>query len=113
MAQSAQAILTLDESLYEAPHTSVLTDAWRRFSKSPSAIIGLVIIAILAIGAIFAPWLTAHRDPLAQNLAATTLAPSFAHPAGTDKLAAISSRAWSMARAYRLRSASSASASDL
>ncbi|MBV8280599.1 MAG: ABC transporter permease, partial [Candidatus Eremiobacteraeota bacterium] len=53
---------------------------------SPSAIIGLTIIVALALCAIFATVLSAHRDPLAQNLAATTLAPSFAHPAGTDKL---------------------------
>jgi peptide/nickel transport system permease protein len=82
----AQAILTIDESLYEAPHTTVFVDTWRRFSRSPSAIIGLVIITLLAVGAIFAPWLTEHRDPLAQNLAVTTLPPSLAHPAGTDKL---------------------------
>jgi peptide/nickel transport system permease protein len=82
----AQAILTIDESLYETPHTTVLVDTWRRFSRSPSAIIGLVIITLLAVGAIFAPWLTEHRDPLAQNLAVTTLPPSLAHPAGTDKL---------------------------
>jgi peptide/nickel transport system permease protein len=82
----AQAILTIDESLYEAPHTTVLVDTWRRFSRSPSAIIGLVIITLLAVGAIFAPWLTEHRDPLAQNLAVTTLPPSLTHPAGTDKL---------------------------
>jgi peptide/nickel transport system permease protein len=82
----AQAILTIDESLYEAPHTTVFVDMWRRFSRSPSAIIGLVIIALLAVSAIFAPWLTEHRDPLAQNLAVTTLSPSIAHFAGTDKL---------------------------
>ena len=61
-------------------------DAWRRFRKSPSALIGLTIIIVLASCAIFAPWLSAHRDPLAQNLAATTLPPSVLHPAGTDKL---------------------------
>jgi peptide/nickel transport system permease protein len=82
----AQAILTIDESLYEAPHTTVLVDTWRRFSRSPSAIIGLIIITLLAVGAIFAPWLTEHRNPLAQNLAVTTLPPSLAHLAGTDKL---------------------------
>ncbi|HEY6357240.1 MAG TPA: ABC transporter permease [Vicinamibacterales bacterium] len=82
----AQAILTIDESLYEAPHTTVFVDTWRRFSKSPSAIIGLIIIALLALAAIFAPWLTEHRDPLAQNLAVTTLPPSLVHPSGTDKL---------------------------
>ncbi|MBV8223090.1 MAG: ABC transporter permease, partial [Candidatus Eremiobacteraeota bacterium] len=82
----AQAILTADEARIETPHTGVLYDAWRRFRRSPSAIIGLTIIVALALCAIFATVLSAHRDPLAQNLAATTLAPSFAHPAGTDKL---------------------------
>jgi peptide/nickel transport system permease protein len=82
----AQAILTIDESRLETPHTTVFVDTWRRFSRSPSAIIGLVIIIALAACAIFAPWLTGHRDTLAQNLAATTLSPSLAHPSGTDKL---------------------------
>jgi ABC-type dipeptide/oligopeptide/nickel transport system permease subunit len=82
----AQAILTADEALIETPHVGVAEDAWRRFRKSPSALIGLTIIIALAACAIFAPWLSAHRDPLAQNLAATTLPPSLLHPAGTDKL---------------------------
>ncbi|MBV8171419.1 MAG: ABC transporter permease [Candidatus Eremiobacteraeota bacterium] len=79
-------MLTVDESRLEAPHVGVLEDAWRRFRRSRSAIIGLTIIALLAVCAIFAPWLCGHRDPLAQNLAATTLPPSPLHPAGTDKL---------------------------
>jgi peptide/nickel transport system permease protein len=68
------------------PYTSVWTDTWRRFRRSPSALIGLTIIAVLAISAIFAPLLAQHRDPIAQNLSATTLAPSLAHFAGSDKL---------------------------
>ncbi|MBV8282845.1 MAG: ABC transporter permease [Candidatus Eremiobacteraeota bacterium] len=78
--------MTADEARIETPHTGVLYDAWRRFRKSPSAIIGLTIIVALALCAIFAAVLSGHRDPLAQNLAATTLPPSLAHPAGTDKL---------------------------
>jgi len=70
----------------DAPYTSVWTDTWRRFRKSPSALIGLTIIAVLAVCAVFAPALTQHRDPIAQNLSATALAPSFAHLAGSDKL---------------------------
>jgi peptide/nickel transport system permease protein len=70
----------------DAPYTSVWTDTWRRFRKSPSALIGLTIIAVLAVCAVFAPALTQHRDPIAQNLFATALAPSFAHLAGSDKL---------------------------
>jgi peptide/nickel transport system permease protein len=82
----AQAVLTADEARIETPHVGVLEDSWRRFRRSRSAIIGLVIIALLATCAIFAPWLCGHRDPLAQNLAASTLPPSWLHPAGTDKL---------------------------
>jgi len=70
----------------DTPYTSVWTDTWRRFRKSPSALIGLTIIALLAIAAIGAPLLTGHADPLAQNLNAATLAPSAGHIAGTDKL---------------------------
>ncbi len=41
---------------------------------------------MLACCAIFAPLLAQHRDPIAQNLSATTLGPSLAHLAGSDKL---------------------------
>lgn len=75
-----------DAAFGEAPHTSVWTDTWRRFRSSPSALIGLTIIAVLVLSAVFAPVLSEHRDPIAQNLSATTLAPSLAHPAGSDKL---------------------------
>jgi peptide/nickel transport system permease protein len=82
----AEQALRQDAAFDDAPHTTVLADTWRRFRKSPSAIIGLAVIALLAICAIGAPLLSGHRDPLAQNLVVTTLAPSFAHLAGTDKL---------------------------
>jgi peptide/nickel transport system permease protein len=75
-----------DAGFGDAPYTSVWVDTWRRFRRSPSALIGLMIIAVLAISAIFAPVLALHRDPIAQNLSATTLAPSWAHLAGSDKL---------------------------
>jgi ABC-type dipeptide/oligopeptide/nickel transport system permease subunit len=71
---------------FAEPYTSVWTDTWRRFRKSPSAIIGLSIIVVLSIAAIGAPILSGHADPLAQNLNAATLAPSGSHAAGTDKL---------------------------
>ena len=86
----AQAILTADEARIEdAPHVSVALDAWRRFRRSMSAIIGLVIITVLLACALFAvisSLVPGHPDPLSQNLSATTLAPSWQHPAGTDKL---------------------------
>ncbi len=38
----------------DAGHTSVWTDTRRRFLRSPSALIGLIIVGLLAIFAIFA-----------------------------------------------------------
>ncbi len=81
-----QAAVSLEARELETPYTSVWTDTWRRFRRSPSALIGLGIIFILAICATFAPQISGHTDPLAQNLAQPTLAPSFHHIAGTDKL---------------------------
>lgn len=61
-------------------------DTWRRFRRSTSAIVGLVLVVLLAIAALGAPVFSGHIDPLAQDLNATTLAPSLHHLAGTDKL---------------------------
>jgi len=61
-------------------------DTWRRFRRSTSAMVGLVLVAVLVVAAIAAPVLSGHVDPLAQNLGATTLPPSLHHIAGTDKL---------------------------
>ncbi|MBC5805484.1 MAG: peptide ABC transporter permease [Candidatus Eremiobacter antarcticus] len=82
----AQAGIALATATLDAPYTSVWTDTWRRFRRSPSALIGLAIIFALAIAAIFAPLISAHADPLAQNLALPVSRPSWQHLAGTDKL---------------------------
>jgi peptide/nickel transport system permease protein len=63
---------------------------WRRLVKRPLALIGLVIIAIVLIGAIFAPWLTAY-DPNEQmfdglTLQGAPLAPNGTFWLGTDLL---------------------------
>jgi peptide/nickel transport system permease protein len=60
-------------------------DVWRGLHRSPGALIGLAIVAIIVLSALFAPLLT-HADPLGQNLSAQTLPPSWAHFMGTDKL---------------------------
>ncbi len=69
----------------EPPPRSFAVDVWRRFRKSPGALIGAVVVAIIAIVAIFAP-IIATSDPLAQNLALGAHSPSGAHWFGTDKL---------------------------
>ncbi|HCO56322.1 ABC transporter permease [Pelagibacterium nitratireducens] len=57
---------------------------WRRFSKSKSAVFGLVVVAIVVLVAIFAP-LLAPYDPAAQSWTAVRQAPSAQFWLGTDE----------------------------
>ena len=58
---------------------------WLAFRANPLAVLGLAIIAALALAAAFAPWLATH-DPLAQDLAQRLRPASAAHWLGTDSL---------------------------
>ena len=69
----------------ESPARSFLADVWRSFRRTPGALAGAAIVALVLVVAIFAP-LLAGADPLAQNLAGQAQAPSAAHWFGTDKL---------------------------
>jgi peptide/nickel transport system permease protein len=59
--------------------------AWRRFRRSPGAIIGAIVVGVILLAAIFAPIVAPH-DPLAQALGNQSQPPSAAHWFGTDKL---------------------------
>ena len=67
------------------------TASLRKLARDPAAVIGAVIVAIVAVCAVFAP-LIARGDPNAQDLASTLLPPMWiaggvhAHPLGTDNL---------------------------
>lgn len=63
---------------------SYASDVWLRLRRSPGAIIGLVIVAVILLGAIFAP-LIAPADPLAQDLLHQSAHPSWHHLMGTDR----------------------------
>jgi peptide/nickel transport system permease protein len=56
-----------------------------RFLANPLAMIGLTIILLLCLVAIFAPWI-ASQDPLVQDLNNALQPPSAAHWLGTDEL---------------------------
>jgi len=71
--------------LTAGPPRSFALVTWRRFRRSPGAIVGAIIVAILALAAIFAPLVAGH-DPLAQTLSQQSLPPSPLHWLGTDKL---------------------------
>lgn len=58
---------------------------WRRFTANWRALVAAVVLGIIVLGVVFAPYLTPYeRD--AQNLRARFQAPSLAHPMGTDDL---------------------------
>lgn len=64
---------------------SLWSDAFRRFRQNRGAMTGLVIILILIVGALTAPWITQY-DPLKQNLRDALLPPFTEHLFGTDQL---------------------------
>lgn len=56
----------------------------RGFLGNPLAVFGLVVIVLLAIMAVFAPWVATH-NPLSQNLSGALQPPSAEHWLGTDE----------------------------
>ena len=52
--------------------------------RQRSAVIGLAILGVMIVAAVFAPLITWH-DPIEQNAAGRFLAPSWEHPFGTDQ----------------------------
>lgn len=58
---------------------------WIRFLRNPLAVVGLSVIVLLVLAAVFAPWIATH-DPLVQNLATRLQPPSAEHWFGTDQL---------------------------
>lgn len=61
-----------------------LPGLWAKLSREPLGLIGFVILFLLVICAVFAPWLAPY-DPAAQNLSAAFQPPGLAHLAGTDE----------------------------
>ncbi len=56
----------------------------RRLVHNPMTVAGLVVVAMLLLVALFAPWIATH-DPLVQDLNNTLKAPDAAHWFGTDE----------------------------
>lgn len=59
-------------------------ESWKRFKRNPTALIGLVVVCILFLVAVFAP-LIAPYDYKAQDYSAMMQKPSAAHLFGTDQ----------------------------
>jgi peptide/nickel transport system permease protein len=68
----------------ELPHESPSARAWRRLLKRKSAVLGLVIIVLFLLIAVFAPLIAAY-DPTQQSWTSIRKPPSLQHWFGTDE----------------------------
>jgi peptide/nickel transport system permease protein len=64
---------------------SVQAQVWRRFRRNPLALFGVTVLVLLALSAIFAPWLAPY-DPNSIDPYAALRPPSPDHWLGTDDL---------------------------
>lgn len=62
-----------------------MSSAFKMLTKSPTAMAGFIIVAVVGISALCAPWIAPY-DPLATDLYARLQPPSLQHPLGTDNL---------------------------
>ena len=74
---SSSAAATLPRSGGQALLADLLKGL-RALLRNPLTVCGVVVITLLAVVALFAPWIATH-DPLAQDLASTLQAPGAAH----------------------------------
>lgn len=68
-----------------AAHKSQARRVWNRLWKNPSGLIGMCIIAVFVMVALFGP-MVVSRDPNVPALSARLKPPSPEHPFGTDQL---------------------------
>ncbi len=59
------------------------SDTWRKLTRNPGAVLGLIVLAIIVLATIFAG-VIAPYDPIAQNTQEIRQAPSLSHYFGTD-----------------------------
>ena len=60
-----------------------LPEVWRRFRKNKRAVVGGILVIIILLSGIFAPFLTPY-EPNVQNLMEINKGPSWEHLCGTD-----------------------------
>lgn len=62
-----------------------LSDAWNRFRRQPPAMLGLGLLALIALAAVAVP-LVMPYDPLKMRLSEAFVAPNSVHVLGTDQM---------------------------
>jgi peptide/nickel transport system permease protein len=84
MAEAESVASLQTQQMYREEQTMAQM-VWRSYRRHKPAMVGTAIIAILALAAIFAPYLTPY-DPEKTDLDIMLQPPSLAHPLGTDEL---------------------------
>jgi len=77
-------LITVQSTTPDAPSAGAGAVVWKRFRKHPGAIFGFVVISILIVFALLAPF--SPYDPEESNMAERYQPPSWSHPMGTDAL---------------------------
>lgn len=80
---------SMEQLSLEAQMTRVDTPSarmWRRFRRHKLMYVGVVILLVFSLAAIFAPWTSFGRDPTKTNLRERNLRPSAEHWLGTDEV---------------------------
>jgi len=66
-------------------HRSLWSDVWRQFRGHRGAVVGAIVFALIIFAVVFGPFI--HTlDPQFLDIRNKNLAPTFAHPMGTDNL---------------------------
>ncbi|MBI3942586.1 MAG: ABC transporter permease [Chloroflexi bacterium] len=60
-AKPQSGLSVLDQQIMQRPPRSLWSDAWRRLKKNSAAMVGLVVVILFLLIAIFAPFLSPHN----------------------------------------------------
>ncbi|MBC7333279.1 MAG: ABC transporter permease [Actinobacteria bacterium] len=84
-SRSVEGIEGIDEIGKKYSRSSLYKDAWRRLRRNKLAMVGLSIVVLVILVAVFAPYIAPY-DPTARVKEESSLAPSIKHLFGTDLL---------------------------
>lgn len=87
MAEKVQRspVIKITEEEHAFDRGGLYAQAWREFVRNRAAVVGIVILILMILSAVFAGQLTTY-DPLARDASVRLAGPSIEHPFGTDSL---------------------------
>src|SRR5680860_137304 len=81
----ALAELGLENEEWTRPHSSLWLDAWRRLARNKLALLGLVIVTLFVLIAIFAPLIAPYGESEVVDGRLARMEPSWTFPMGLDR----------------------------